>query len=129
MTVRTFFAIFAVLSILFGIGFVLAPAHVLVNYGVESSPALALMSRLFGGTLLAMAVILWSARDFHDGAAVRAVLIGLGVSGAVNFIVATAATSSGTINALGWSTVVIYLVGAVGSGYFLMTGKAQPKAA
>jgi len=129
MTVRTFFAIFAVLSILFGIGFVLAPAQVLVNYGVESSPALALMSRLFGGTLLAMAVILWSARDFHDGAAVRAVLIGLGVSGAVNFIVATAATSSGTINALGLSTVVIYLVGAVGSGYFLMTGKAQFKAA
>ena len=129
MTIRTFFAIFAVLSILFGLGFVLAPAQVLVNYGVESSPALALMSRLFGGTLLAMAVILWSARDFHDGAAVRAVLIGLGVSGAVNFVVATAATSSGTINVLGWSTVAIYLVGAVGSAYFLMARKAQQQAA
>ena len=107
MTVRTFFAIFAVLSVLFGMGFVLAPAQVLANYGVESSPAIALMSRLFGGTLLAMAVILWSARDFHDAAALRAVLIGLCVSGGVNFIVATAATSSGTINALGWSTVLI----------------------
>src|SRR3979409_1986946 len=87
MTIKTFFAIFAVLSVLFGLGFVLAPAQVLANYGVESSPAVALMSRLFGGTLLAMAVILWSARDFHDAAALRAVLIGLGVSGAVNFIV------------------------------------------
>jgi hypothetical protein len=128
MTIKTFFAIFAVLSVLFGVGFVLAPAQVLVNYGVESSPAIALMSRLFGGTLLAMAVILWSARDFHDQAALRAVLIGLGVSGAVNFIVSTAAASSGTVNALGWTTVVIYLVAAVGSGYFLMAGKAQQQA-
>jgi hypothetical protein len=27
---------------------------------------------------------------------------------------------AGTTNALGWSTVLIYLFGAVGSGYFLM---------
>ena len=104
MTIRTFFAIFAVLSVLFGIGFVLAPGQVLANYGVESSPAVALMSRLFGGTLLAMAVMLWSARDFDDAGALRALLTGLCLSGAVNFVVATAATSSGTINALGWST-------------------------
>jgi len=129
MTIKTFFAIFAVLSVLFGVGFVLAPGQVLSNYGVESSPAIALMSRLFGGTLLAMAVILWSARDFHDAAAVRAVLIGTGIADAVNFVVATAATSSGTINALGWSTVVIYLCGAVGAAYFLMAGKAQQQAA
>ena len=34
----TFFAIFAVLSVLFGIGFVLAPGAVLANSGVENSP-------------------------------------------------------------------------------------------
>jgi len=39
MTIKTYFAIFAVLSILFGIGFVLAPGQVLSNYGVENSPA------------------------------------------------------------------------------------------
>ena len=129
MTIKTYFAIFAVLSILFGIGFVLAPGQVLSNYGVENSPAIALMSRLFGGTLLAMAVILWSARDFHDEIALRAVLIGIGISDAVNFVVAVLATSSGTINALGWTTVLIYLCGAVGAGYFLAIGKAQRPAA
>jgi hypothetical protein len=128
MTIKTFFAIFAVLSVLFGIGFVLAPGQVLSNYGVENSPTVALMSRLFGGTLLAMAVILWSARDFQDESAVRAVLIGLGVSGAVNFVVAILATTSGTINALGWTTVLIYLCGAIGAGYFLTSGQAQQRA-
>ena len=128
MTIKTFFAIFAVLSVLFGIGFVLAPGQVLSNYGVENSPTVALMSRLFGGTLLAMAVILWSARDFQDESAVRAVLIGLGVSGAVNLVVAILATTSGTINALGWTTVLIYLCGAAGAGYFLTAGQSQQRA-
>jgi hypothetical protein len=38
MTIKTYFAIFAVLSILFGIGFVLGPGQVLSNYGIENSP-------------------------------------------------------------------------------------------
>jgi hypothetical protein len=129
MTLKTYLAIFAVLSALFGIGFVLAPSQVLANYGIESTPAVAVMSRLFGGTLLAMAVVLWSARDFQHAAATRAVLIGLCFSDAVNFVVATAATTTGTINALGWSTVVIYLAGAVGAGYYLTAGKPQQQAA
>jgi hypothetical protein len=129
MTIKTFFAIFAVLSVLFGIGVVLTPGQVLSNYGVENSPAVALMSRLFGGTLLAMAVIFWFARDFHDEAALRAVLIGTGIADAVNLVVAFVATASGTINALGWTTVLIYLCGAVGAGYFLTIGKAQRQAA
>jgi len=124
MTVRNFFAVFAVLSLLFGIGFVLAPGQVLSNYGIADTPTVAVMSRLFGGTLLAMAVILWSARDFHDEA-VRAVLIGFGIADAVNLVVAVMATMAGTVNALGWSTVLIYLCGAVGAGYFLTAGKAR----
>jgi hypothetical protein len=129
MSMKTYFAIFAVLSILFGIGFVLAPSQVLINYGIESSPAVALMSRLFGGTLLAMAVILWSARDFHDQAAVRVVLIASVISDVVNLIVALLATTSGTINALGWTTVLIYLCGALGAGYFLAASKSQQQMA
>jgi len=127
MTIKTFFAIFAVLSLLFGIGLVLAPAQVLVNYGVESSPTVALMSRLFGGTLLAMAVILWFARDFH-GEPLRAVLIGFGVADAVNLVIATMATLAGTVNALGWTTVLIYLCGTIGAGYYLGTGQSQQHA-
>ena len=78
MTIRMFFTILAVLSFLFGVGFVLAPDQVLANYGIEHSPALALLGRLFGGALLTLGVILWLARDFRDEAAVRTVLIGGG---------------------------------------------------
>jgi hypothetical protein len=124
MTIRTFFAILAVLSVLFGIGFVLAPAQVLANYGIEHSPALALLGRLFGGALLTLGIILWLARDFHDEAAIRTVLVAALIGDAVNLVVAIIGTLSGVVNALGWSTVLIYLFGAAGSGYFLMARKA-----
>jgi hypothetical protein len=120
MTIKMLFTILAILSFLFGIGFVLAPDQVLANYGIEHSPALALVARLFGGALLALGVILWLARDFRDEAAVRAVLISTLVGGVVNVVVAIIGTLAGTTNALGWSTVLIYLFAAVGSGYFLM---------
>jgi hypothetical protein len=129
MTVRTFFTILAVLSFLFGIGFVLAPGQVLANYGIELSPALALVGRLFGGALLTLGVILWLARDFRDEAAIRGVLMGGLIGDVVNLLVATMGTLSGVSNALGWSTVLIYLFGAVGSGYFLMaqTSRLSPR--
>jgi hypothetical protein len=101
-TIRTFFSVLAVLSFLFGIGFVLAPGQVLANYGIEISPAL--VGRLFGGTLLTLGVILWLARNFRDEAAVRAVLVGALIGNVVNLVVATMGTLSGTSNALGWST-------------------------
>jgi hypothetical protein len=114
-----FFTILAVLSFLFGIGFVLAPDQVLANYGIEHSPALALVGRLFGGVLLTLGTILWLSRDFRDEAAVRAVLAGTVIGSSVNLVVAIMGNLSGTTNALGWSTVLIYLFAAVGSGYFL----------
>jgi|SRR5712691_1502000 len=119
MTIRMFFTILAVLSFLFGIGFVLAPDQVLANYGIEHSPALALVGRLFGGVLLTLGTILWLSRDFRDEAAVRAVLAGTVIGSSVNLVVAIMGNLSGTTNALGWSTVLIYLFAAVGSGYFL----------
>lgn len=125
MTLRSFFTILAVLSFLFGTGFVLAPAQVLSNYGIETSPALALVGRLFGGLLLTLSVILWLAKDFRDEAAVRAVLLGALLGDIVNLLVATMGTLSGTSNALGWSTVVIYLYGTLGSGYFLAARTSQ----
>src|SRR5258705_5783006 len=101
MTIRMFFTVLAVLSFLFGIGFVLAPDQVLANYGIEHSPALALLGRLFGGALLTLGVILWLARDFRDEAAVRALLIGGLVGDVLNLLAQQMGLVSGTTNALG----------------------------
>jgi hypothetical protein len=57
---------------------------------------------------------------------VRTVLVGGLVGDVVNLVVATMGTLAGTVNALGWSTVLIYLFGAVGSGYFLIAQSRRP---
>ncbi|MGD0635838.1 MAG: hypothetical protein ABSA13_16555 [Beijerinckiaceae bacterium] len=125
MTIKTFFTIFSVLALVFGAGFVLAPDQVGSNYGMEHSPTAALMARFFGGALLAWGLILWFARDFRDEAAVRAVLIGTGAADVVSLIVAVMGTVSHTTNALGWSTALIYLLSALGCGYFLMVRSSK----
>jgi hypothetical protein len=125
MTIRMFFTILAVPSFLFGIGFLLAPGLVLDSYGVQHSPELKLLGRLFGGVLLTLGVIHWLARDFIEEAAVRAALAGTVIGSCVNMVVALKGTLFGATNALGWSTALIYFFAAVGSVYFLRARTAQ----
>jgi hypothetical protein len=67
--------------------------------------------------------ILWLAKSFREEAAVRAVLVSTGIAEAVSLWVVIAGTFEGTLNAMGWVAVLIYLFGTVGCGYFLMGPK------
>lgn len=49
MSVKTFFTILAVLAVVHGIGFVLAPEQTGSAYGLEASPSSLLTGRFFGG--------------------------------------------------------------------------------
>jgi hypothetical protein len=125
MTIRIFLSIIGALGIIHGIAFIVAPDQVASIYGLQHSPAVALVSRFFGGALLAWGAILWLARSFRDEAAVRAVLISTCIAEAVSLCVAIAGTLAGTMNSMGWVAVLIYLFGAVGCGYFLIGQKQQ----
>jgi hypothetical protein len=124
MTIKTFFTILAVLAVIHGVGFVLAPDHFATVYGLEHSMAMALLSRMFGSALLAWGGIVWFARDFRDEAAVRAVLISTGIADVISLVVAVMGTLAGTMNEMGWVAVLIYLFSALGCGYFL-TGRSR----
>jgi hypothetical protein len=94
------------------------------TYGLEQSLAVALVSRFFGAALIAWGAILWFAGRFRDEAAVRAVLIPTCIAEAISVCIAIAGTLAGTLNAMGWVAVLIYLFGSVGCGYFL-TGQKR----
>ncbi len=120
MKLSTFMAIHAFVALIFGIGFVLAPASVLAPYGIVSMDAGAIfMSRLFGAALIQVGLLAWMARTVTDPAARRAVQRAYGGGLAVGFVVALTGQLAGVANALGWSTVAIYLLLALGYGYFL----------
>jgi hypothetical protein len=124
MTIKTFFTIIAVLALVHGVGFVLAPEQVAVIYGLAASPSSVLIGRLFGAALVALGLIFWLARD-QSSESVRGVLIGTAIGDAVGLIVVVMATISGTLNSMGWIAALIYLFGTAGCGYFLMAPSPQ----
>ena len=108
----------AVISGLFGLGFLAMPAQVLSYYGMTSNADLDYMARLFGAALIAFAVLSWMAKGAGDSSARRAIVTAFVVGDFVGFIVALMAQLNGVVNTLGWSTVAIYLILALGFSYF-----------
>jgi hypothetical protein len=125
MTIKTFFTIIAVLALVHGVGFVLVPEQVAASYGMATSASTVLMARLFGAALLGLGLIFWSARD-GSLESVRGVFIAIIIGNTVGLIVVVMGTTSGTLNSMGWVAALIYLFGAAGSGYFMMTRSSQP---
>jgi hypothetical protein len=120
----------AIIAIVFGLGFILAPGQVASFYspegaGPEVGAVLEIVAQLFGAALVAFAVLTWVARNAPDSEARRAILLALFVGDSVGFIIALIAQLGGAVNALGWSTVVIYLLLAVGFGYFSFAAKPE----
>lgn len=112
----------AIVAAVFGAGFVVVPAQVTSLYSPEATSPL--VTQLLGAAFLAIAVLTWNARNAPESEARRAILLGLFVGDCIGFVVSLVAQLGGLMNTLGWSTVAIYLVFALGFGYFLF---AQPK--
>jgi hypothetical protein len=123
MTIGVFLSIIATLGVVHGVAFIVAPDQVASIYGLQPSLAVTLMSRLFGGALIAWGAILWSTKNFRDEAAIRAVLISTAIAEVISLLFVIQGTLTGTMNAVGWVAVLIYLFGAAGCGYFLMGQK------
>jgi hypothetical protein len=124
MTIKTFFAIIAVLALVHGVGFVLVPEQVAASYGMATSASTVLMARLFGAALLGLGLIFWFARD-GSLESVRGVFIATIIGNTVGLIVVVMGTTAGTLNSMGWVAALIYLFGAAGSGYFVMARSPQ----
>lgn len=125
MDVRLFLAIAAVIAILYGIGFILIPSVLLGLYGVESGASAVLGFRYFGATLLSLGLANWIIRDSSDWTAIRGLLISNAAGNIVGLVVSVAATLAGTMNGMGWSAVLIYLVLLLGDLYYLSVGARQ----
>ena len=114
----TLFSIDAIVCAIFGLAFVLVPETAMSFYDVTLSPGGALVARLFGKVLLATAVLTWFVRNAGESEARKAIILSRFVCETAGFIVALLGQLAGAVNALGWSTVAIYLLFALGYGYF-----------
>jgi hypothetical protein len=124
MKLSTFLSIVGVVAILFGIGFVLAPAQVLAQYGITADQYVAFISRLFGVALINVGLIVWFARNIIDPLGRGSIVLAGLIADILGFLVALQGQINGLANALGWSTVLIYGLFAIGFAYFQFAPKS-----
>ena len=118
MTIRLLFAINAVLALGHGLGFILLPAQLLALYQIGGSPGAEFMGQLFGGQLIAIAIIVWKARDFQSLNSLSAVVLANLVANAVGTALSVRAVMTNVTGAMGWLAVAIY--GGLTLGYVLV---------
>lgn len=109
MSLKTVFIINAIIAGFFALVSLVIPATMLSWYGVESNDAIVLMTRFFGVTLLAIALMTFYLKNSEFKSEVKSVVLALLVSNIVGVIVAIWGQVSNIVNTLGWSIVIIYV--------------------
>ena len=126
MKLNTLMVINAIVAVVFGIAFVLVPAQSVSLYGVTADEPLKLTAQLFGAALIGFAVLTWFARNATESDARTAIVLALFISDGIGFIVSLIAQLGGVLNTLGWLNVGIYLLLALGFGYFQFVRPTSP---
>lgn len=101
-------------------------------YGFQNTadPELMLSARYFGWGLLAVGLICALAANSPPSEARQAIVKGLFLAQIVGAVVSAMGIANGVFNAVGWSAVIIYLLLAIGYGYFwFVKPEAAAKAA
>jgi hypothetical protein len=111
-----------VISLIYGIGILLAPTFVGPLYGFGNSPAEILLGRFFGAALLGIGLINWLARE-ADYVSLRPIILGNLIADVVGLLVCVMGTLSGVMNSLGWFSVALYLLLSLGFGYLQFMGQ------
>ncbi len=132
MNVRNFLAVAAVVAFVFGLAFIVIPGPLMALYGVSLDAVGTVIGQLFGAALVGFGVLNWMARGVPnaDAAALRPVLMANLAGDGIGFVLSlfNQLTGRAGVNALGWSTVLIYLLLALGFAYFLFMPQARPVA-
>jgi hypothetical protein len=108
----------AVVTLVFGLALVLVPGPLLGLYGVTVNEAGILIARLFGAAFLGYTVLNWFARDSADTPTLRGIVLANLIMDVVGFVVTLLGQLAQVANALGWSSVALYLLFALGFAYF-----------
>ena len=119
MKLKTLLIINAVLLGFFGLTSLLAPTASATMYGVTLDPVSKHLNQLLGAFYLGLAVLAWMARKVTDPNALRAILLAFFITYSIAMIVTIIDVLSGLGNALGWSSIALYLLLLLGFGYFL----------
>jgi hypothetical protein len=117
MKLSNFLFVKAIISFLFGIGFLVVPTTVGGWYGFAFAPDGVIMARFFAAVLIGVGLILYLCRK-ADWNLLKHITLSLFIADTIGFITALVGQLAGVMNALGWIIVAIWFLLALGLGYF-----------
>lgn len=122
MSYKLLFALSAVVAVIIGLGFLIAPDRALPLLGTtEQYVSTLVAARFFGFALFGMGLVLWFAKDVADEKAQK----NLGIANLVISVIGLGLSLYGTMagNAVirtnAWVPIVLFLVGALAYGFML----------
>lgn len=118
MTLRNLHFVNMVIAAIFALALLLGPQTVLAVYGMKTGNSENLEAQFFGAALLLPALLSWFAKDLSDPSARQGINLSLFIVDVVGFVVALLGTLSQAMKSTGWSAVIIFLLLAIGFGYF-----------
>jgi hypothetical protein len=123
MTFRTLLVIKAVVCLVFGAIFLIAPGALIRMLGATVCAAGLFTAREYGAAMIGTLLLTWFARRVTAHDAKGAILLDLLVYDAIGVVISLVAVLAGVLNVLGWGVVVVYLFFAAGSAYVLVREK------
>ena len=117
MKLSLFLAIKAAISLFFGILLAIIPVQMLAMYGLALNAEGAAMARLVGALLIGVGLICWLSRR-NTPESLQNILLSLFIADTLGFLSTLLSQLTGIVNALHWIIVAIWLLLALGLGYF-----------
>lgn len=124
MTFKTLATIQAVSMVLGGAACTAMPATMLANYGLTLSPLGLLIYQFWGVSLLGLGALTWSVRAVVAAPIQRAAALSLLLSNGLGGLLAVRGQLLGA-NGMGWSTVALFALLAVGAGCCALRAHAR----
>lgn len=117
MKFKTLLIINSVMALFTGIACVLAPAQLLSTYGIKMAPIGLIIYQLWGTALIGLGMLTWFVRNTKDSEIQKAFALSLLITNGISCVIAIRGQFVGA-NSLGWSTVALFFLLALGFGSF-----------
>jgi len=120
MKLSTFAIIVTILAFGFGLAFIFVPAKLLAFYGITLDASGVIVARYLGGANIFLGMIFWSYSKVAPTAKSWPKLLFFSlIYDILQLIFTLIPLLGGESNSMGWITVAMFALLAIGSGYFL----------
>jgi len=120
MKLKTLLVIKAIVCLFFGIPILFVPNFVYSIFGATLAAGGVFAAREYGASMMGNLMLTWFARNSQESDTRWAIILALFVYDAIGAVVTLVAIFSGALNPLAWMIVALYLLLALGFGYFLL---------